>query len=110
MEANITSEIIEKERLAAIGEIVVTVNHNINNPLTTIINYAELLQAIAVSDDQAKVLKGIKKILDAALKIKKVTHSLAAIESSRKVPYLEEINMIAIPDDLNESTNEATIY
>ena len=73
MDTNIPTDVIEKERLAAIDEIVVTVNHNINNPLTTIINYAELLQAQSLSEDQAKVMKGIKKILDAALKIKKVT-------------------------------------
>lgn len=99
MEPNIHSDIIEKERLAAIDEIVVTVNHKINNPLTTIINYAELLQVIVKAENQNKVIHGIKKILDAALKIKEVTHNLSTIESSRKIKYIEDIEMIALVED-----------
>ena len=96
MEPDIHPDIIEKERLAAIDEIVVTVNHKINNPLTTIINYAELLQVMVKAEDQNKVIHGIKKILDAALKIKEVTRDLSCLESSRKVKYLEDIDMIAL--------------
>ena len=35
--------LVEQERLAAVGEVAVTVNHEINNPLTVIIGNAELL-------------------------------------------------------------------
>ncbi len=99
MDSDIQPDIIEKERLAAIDEIVVTINHEINTPLTTIINYAELLQLIVEAKDQTKMVQGIKKILEAALKIKKITHSLAAIESSRKVPYLDDLSMIELLDN-----------
>ena len=79
MNSDVKQNIIEQERLAAIDDIVVTVNHNINNPLTTIINYAELLQLMVESEDQTHVVQGIKRIHDAALRIKQFTHNLPII-------------------------------
>lgn len=99
MNTEVKPDIIEQERLAAIDEIVVTVNHKINNPLTTIINYAELLQLMVKTEDQTHVVQGIRRILDAALKIKEVTHNLSSMEKANKVQYLDDIAMIGLPED-----------
>ena len=99
MNTDVKQDIIDKERINAIDEIVVTVNHKINNPLTTIINYAELLQLMMKTDDQTQLVQGIKRIHDAALKIKEFTHNLSTLEKAPTMQYLDDISMIALPED-----------
>jgi len=95
---NITENIIAKERLAAVDEIIVTVNHKINNPLTTIINYAELLQINIENPNMQKIKKSIEKILDAAQQIKRVTHQLSTIDNTNRIKYVDNISMINLSD------------
>jgi len=96
------SDNIEKERLAAINEIAVTINHKINNPLTTIINCAELLQLMVETKDQTKVIQVSKNIINAAFKIKEVTHSLTKIESSNSL-HIGAINVNLFFSERNPS-------
>ncbi len=87
---------IEQERLAAIDEVIVTVNHKINNPLTTILNYAELLKSLHGRND-IHAEKGLQKIINAANEIKKVTHQLAGLKQAASTSYLDGISMISLP-------------
>ncbi|MDY6838040.1 MAG: histidine kinase dimerization/phospho-acceptor domain-containing protein [Thermodesulfobacteriota bacterium] len=87
-------KLIEKERLAAIGEVVVTVNHEINNPLTSIIALAEILEA----EDQEKVRETLEIILREARRIQSVTHKLARISSSQTEEYFGSTRMTKLPD------------
>ncbi len=92
-------QLVEKERLAAIGEIVVTVNHEINNPLSAIIGLAEILELMVESGDKDKIRESVKAILKGANRIKKVTVRLTQISSSESEEYIEGIRMIKLPDD-----------
>jgi len=87
-------KLIEKERLAAIGEVVVTVNHEINNPLTSIIGLAEIVKA----DDQKEVKETLTIILREAKRIQSVTHKLARISSSQTEEYFGSTRMTKLPD------------
>ncbi|RKY48954.1 MAG: hypothetical protein DRP88_01020 [Candidatus Neomarinimicrobiota bacterium] len=91
--------LVEKERMAAIGEIVVTVNHEINNPLTSIIGIAEILDYSLPSLSHEKIRDSIKAILNEAKRIKRVTHRLARLKSSETGSYLGSIKMIKLPKD-----------
>lgn len=90
-------KLIEKERLAAIGEIVVTVNHEINNPLTSIIGLAEVLELTFQTGDEEKVKKGLKAILKESKRIKKVTEKLTQINTSEAKTYVGSSRMTKLP-------------
>lgn len=95
---NTQKQLIEKERLAAIGEIVITVNHEINNPLTSIIGLAEILELAFQTGKQDKVRQGLRSILKEANRIRRVTHKLAEISSSESKEYVGKLRMIELSD------------
>jgi len=70
-------KLVQKERLAAIGEFVVTVNHEINNPLSTIFTNAEMLPHVIKSKNDESLLRISDRIMNAANKISNVTKKLA---------------------------------
>jgi len=53
------ARLVQSEKLAAIGELVAGVAHELNNPLTLIIGYAELLRRSPVSDETRQDLEKI---------------------------------------------------
>jgi transcriptional regulator with GAF, ATPase, and Fis domain len=85
--------VIEKERLAAIGEIVVTVNHEINNPLTSILGLAEILLMTWNVSSPEKNEEALHIILNEARRIKKVTHKLSNLSSSASDTYVGGVKM-----------------
>lgn len=89
------SELIEKERLAAIGELVVKVNHEINNPLSAVIGLADLL-LLQHQELDPGVLANLEKIRTAAYRIHEVTEALKKIESSAADEYLEGVKMLKL--------------
>ena len=93
-------QLIEKERLAAIGEIVVTVNHEINNPLAAVIGLAEILEIMVQNGNQDKIRDSANAILKGANRIKKVTQRLTKISSSNTLEYIEGVKMTKLPDNV----------
>jgi C4-dicarboxylate-specific signal transduction histidine kinase len=99
MNNKLHDKLIERERLAAIDEIIVTINHKINNPLTTIVNYAELLKQMMQTSYNSQAEENLKTIIDAAMQIKRIISQLSIIESTNSIPYLPDISMIDLPED-----------
>jgi len=89
--------LVEKERLAAMGELVVTVNHEINNPLTSIIGLAEILELSSATIAPAKVQEGMKAILKEAHRIQDITSRLTRISSSENQKYVGDTLMTKLP-------------
>jgi len=104
LEENITekrrleAELIQSEKLAAVGQLAAGVAHEINNPLTSIIANAQML-ADDLPEDQIELKQSAKLIETAGLKATQVVRSL--LGSVRR----EELNFA--PLDLNESVQSA---
>ena len=86
-------KLVEKERLAAIGELVVKVNHEINNPLAAIISFTDLLIMNSENKDE-QTRSNLDNIRTAAYRISKLTEALKKIESSSTNDYLEGVKML----------------
>jgi DNA-binding response OmpR family regulator len=84
-------QIIRMERLAAIGEIGLAIRHEINNPLGTILGYAQLLlQAEGLPSEVCKKLEAISR---GAVRIRDVVRRLEDLREERTVEYLPGVSM-----------------
>jgi signal transduction histidine kinase len=90
-------KLIEKERLAAIGEIIVAVNHEINNPLSYIIGMSEILELTIQTADPQQIREGMRAILSQAKRIQKITQRLLEIDSSESQEYVGGTRMTKLP-------------
>jgi two-component system, NtrC family, sensor kinase len=69
------AQLIEKEKLSAVGEFVAGVTHELNNPLAVILGYAQLLGEEALSPDQGGYLR---HIVGGVERCRKITRGLLA--------------------------------
>lgn len=79
--------LVEKERLAAVGEVAVTVNHEINNPLTVIIGNAELLLK-DLGDADSRLISKVQNIVSESKRIAEITRALRRLERPLTEDYL----------------------
>ena len=85
----------KSQRLSAVTETAVTINHEINNPLTAILGNAELLLSKSPKLDK-ETLERLKIIEESALRIKKVTENLMKIVEPVIVEYAGGVKMLDI--------------
>ncbi|MEW6411488.1 MAG: histidine kinase dimerization/phospho-acceptor domain-containing protein [Candidatus Zixiibacteriota bacterium] len=91
-------QLLDKERLAAIIETAVTVNHEVNNPLTAILGNVQLL--LLKREDLDEELKSKLKTIEAsAMKIKDVTQRLMRLTTPRSVEYSDGTKMVDISEE-----------
>jgi hypothetical protein len=88
-------KLVKSERVAAISETAVTVNHEINNPLTAILGNTQLLLMArdALSEDAIAKLQTIEK---SAIQIRETTAKLMSIIEPVKSSYAPGLDMIDI--------------
>ncbi len=94
----LAKETIDRERFGAIQETAVTVNHEINNPLTAILGNVQLLLMKRTDLDEELVTK-LKTIEISALKIRDVTQKLLRLTTPRSVEYSEGTKMLDLDND-----------
>lgn len=88
-------ELVQAAKLAAIGELASNIAHEINNPLTSILGYAELIKE---EGDINNIMRDIEVIEKESLRARDIVHQL--LEFSRKRPL--EIKEIQINDIMSE--------
>lgn len=86
-------ERIEDERLKAVRELAVSINHEINNPLSVITGNVEYLQYKNKNMDP-KILERLKIIQAEATRIAEINRRLLDIQNLVTQSYIEDDNMI----------------
>jgi len=92
---------IKKARTEAIIETAVTINHEINNPLTAVLGNVQLLLVDRDGIDPT-VLRKLEAIESAALRIKDVTGKLMKTVEPSVTEYVNGIKMV----DINRTAGE----
>src|SRR5262249_8938632 len=67
-------QLIQSEKLSAIGELISGIAHELNNPLTGVMGYSQLLQLRKDLDDRAR--ESLLKINNLALRCQKIVQNL----------------------------------
>ena len=93
--AGLQEQLMQSQKLTAIGELAGTATHEFNNILMTIINYAKL--GLRHTDDETRT-KSFDKILIAAHRAAKVTGTILGMARNRK-PGFEPTQLKSIIED-----------
>jgi K+-sensing histidine kinase KdpD len=109
-QSKITAELqedqIKSERLKAMIETAVTVNHEVNNPLAAVLGYTQLLLTRKEELGEDTVEK-LKKIEQGSLKIKEITRKLLKLVEPVIVKYYPDgVSMIDLERSKTEEDSE----
>ncbi len=76
------NELVRSKRMAAIGEVVASVNHEINNPLMVISGNAQYLDMMLDDEKDKEIKERIKVIIEESNRISTVTRKLREIKKT----------------------------
>ena len=83
------TELVRMEKLATVGEMVVTVNHEINNPLSIISTNAQALRLLNRDLDE-KATKKLHSIEEQVKRISEVTERLRSMDEVASQEYIAD--------------------
>ena len=81
----VQAHLIQTEKLSALGEMIAGVSHELNNPLTAVIGYSQLLQSM---DLAPQVKEDLGQILEAGRRMGRIVANL--LDFSRQHPPQKE--------------------
>jgi len=90
------AQLIQSAKLSAIGQMISGVAHELNNPLTTVMGYAQLLQAGDLDDN---VKTDLQRIYEDALRAQRIVQNLLTFARQKK-PQRN-------PTDINDTIERA---
>ncbi len=94
------AKLLEAERLRGVTETVGALNHEVNNPLATIVGTAQLL--LRRDDLEEATRPRVDRMLEAAKRIQAVTSRMATIIQATSRPYPGESTILDLRGSLTE--------
>jgi signal transduction histidine kinase len=102
------ARLVQSEKLSAIGEMIAGVAHEINNPLTAVIGYSQLLQMQSMDQD-VQIQEDLGQILEAGMRMKRIVANLLDFsrqhEPQKEYVDINQILSTCLALRMNELTN-----
>lgn len=87
-------DLVKVERLAAIGELTVTLHHEVNNPLMAAFTELAILRETGLSPTQ---LESVDNVGEALERIRDIVGRLRDLRRAERTDYLNGISMLELP-------------
>jgi len=94
---------IDRERMAAIGQMALTIKHSLNNALTAVVTESQFLAAESdnLTEDQQESLRSLS---ESALRMAREVDKITTLEDAHVTTNSSGFEMLDLPSELKRDT------
>jgi DNA-binding response OmpR family regulator len=92
---DLNEQLRQAEKLAVLAQVAVSVNHQVNNPLSSILYAAELIEMMA-GPENAEIREQLRVVRESVEQIKSVMAKLRGATEVVPVQYLRDVQMLKL--------------